>query len=138
MYSGSATGTDQSFSYNRLFDLRAANITIGPNTVLSYWIYPQDGFLGAIGRSSTHVALDIIFTDGSSVRDSGVVDQGGVRLHPQHQGDGGHLIANQWNQVTAALGARLAGRTIDHLLVGYDQPGGAGQFRGYIDDIRIQ
>ena len=138
MYSGSATGTDQSFSYNRIFDLRAANIVIGPNTVLSYWIFPQDGFLGAVGRNSTHVALDIIFTDGSNLRDSGVVDQGGVRLHPQYQGDSGHLIANQWNQVTAALGARLAGRTIDHLLVGYDQPGGVGQYRGYIDDIRIQ
>ena len=138
MYSGSDNDTGQSFSYNRLYDLRGANTTIGPNTALSYWIYPQDAFMGAIGRNSTHVAIDIIFTDGSSLRDSGVVDQYGVRLHPQYQGDGGHLIANQWNHVTATLGSLLAGKTIDHLLVGYDQPGGSGQFRGYIDDISIQ
>ena len=138
MYSGSDNDTGQSFSYNRIFDLRGRTVTIGATSTLSYWIYPQDAYLGAGGRNSVHVAIDIIFSDGSSLRDSGVVDQFGVRLHPQYQGDGGHLIANQWNLVTAALGARLAGRTIDHLLVGYDQPGATGQYRGYIDDLVIQ
>jgi hypothetical protein len=38
--------------------------------------------------------------------------------------------------VTAALD-RLAGKTIRRVDVGYDQPGGSGGYRGYIDDLAI-
>jgi glucose/arabinose dehydrogenase len=137
MYSGWDTNANQSFAYNKVFDLRGKNITIKPSTTLSYWIYPQNGFVGAVGRNSVHVAIDMIFSDGSDLRDSGAVDQYGVRLHPQYQGDGGHLAVNTWNHVISTIGATVAGKTIDHILVGYDQPANTGPYRGYIDDIQI-
>ncbi len=137
LYSGKGAKTSQSYSYNKVFDLRGKNITVRPATTLSYWMYPQNGVVGANGRDSAHVAIDIIFTDGSTLRDSGAVDQYGIRLHPQYQGDGGRLAVNAWNHVVSNIGAKLAGKTIDRLLVGYDQPGAGGPYRGYIDDIQI-
>ncbi len=137
MYSGNDSSTTQSYAYTKVFDLRGKNITITPTTTLSYWVYPQDGFVGAIGRNSVHVSIDMIFVDGSDLRDSGAVDQYGVRLHPQYQGDGGHLAVNAWNHIVSNIGANVAGKTIDHILVGYDQPANTGPYRGYIDDIQI-
>ena len=137
MYSGNDSSTMQAYAYNKVFNLRDKNIVITPTTTLSYWVYPQDGFVGAIGRNSVHVAIDMIFVDGSDLRDSGAVDQYGVRLHPQYQGDGGHLAVNAWNHIVSTIGAKIAGKTIDHILVGYDQPVNTGPYRGYIDDIQI-
>lgn len=137
LYSGYGAKARQSFAYNKVFNLRGKNITVTPATTLSYWIYPQNGAVGANGRDSTHVAIDIIFTDGSNLRDSGAVDQYGVRLHPRYQGEGGRLIVNAWNHVVSNIGAKRAGKTIDRLLVGYDQPRAGGPYRGYIDDIQI-
>ena len=42
---------------------------------------------------------------------------------------------NAWSQVVCNVGQKLAGKTIDKILVAFDRPGGKGQFRGYIDDI---
>jgi hypothetical protein len=126
MYSGNDTSAVQSYSYNRVFDV---HLPVAADTVLSYWIYPQQ-------RNGTHVAVDLRFTDGSYLRNSAVVDRSGVRVHPNLQGRGGRLVANQWNLVEADL-AGLAGRTIDEVHLGYDQPAGTGTFRGYVDDIRV-
>jgi len=136
MYSGSATDANESNAYNKIFDLRSQNITIGANTTLSYWIFPQQTDLTS-GNNSTSVAIDIIFTDGSALRDSGAVDQYGVQVHPQFQGQGGHLTPNAWNHVISIIGQHVAGKTIDHLLVGYDHAGSIGGYRGYIDDIQM-
>jgi len=52
---------------------------VGPNTTLTYWIYPQSAATSGLvsGSNSSCVAVDLIFTDGSNLRDSGVVDQNG-------------------------------------------------------------
>lgn len=126
MYSGSDNSATQSYSYQRVF---AADLPVGPSTVLSYWIYPQQA-------TGTFVAVDLQFSDGSALRDSGAVDQFGVRAHPQLQGEGGRLVVNQWNLVRVGLGA-LAGRTVTRVDVGFDRPTGTGPFRGYVDDIAI-
>ncbi len=126
MYSGNDTSATQSYSYNRVFDV---HLPVARDTVLSYWIYPQQ-------HNGTHVAVDLRFTDGSYLRNSSVVDRSGVRVHPNLQGAGGRLVANQWNLVEADLAA-VAGRTIDEVHLGYDQPAGTGLFRGYVDDIRV-
>ena len=60
-------------------------------------------------------------------------DQNGNQLHPAHQC--GHLTLNQWNQVTSKIGAVAAGKTAERIDLGYDQPGGNGTYRGYVDDI---
>jgi hypothetical protein len=76
----------------------------------------------------------MVFTDGTDLRDSGVQDQYGNQLHPAHECN--HLIPDQWNYVTADL-SRLSGKTISRIDIGYDQPGVAGNYSGYVDDIKI-
>jgi predicted alpha-1,2-mannosidase len=129
MYSGMDLDGVRSFSYNRLFDV---NIPVAAGTKLSYWIYPQSS-----ASNSAWVAVDLLFTDGSSLRDSGALDQHGVRVHPQFHGEGGFLKPDSWNNVSSNIGQWAAGKTIAHILVGYDRPDATGGFRGYVDDIQI-
>jgi len=138
MYSGNDTGATGSFVYDKIFDASARAIAIGPTTTLSYWIYPQSSATSPVpvyGSNSACVAIDMIFGDGSNLRDSGVTDQNGVRLHPGLQCR--HLTLNTWNHVVAVLGTKLAGKTINRINVGYDQAANTGGYRGYIDDISI-
>ncbi len=126
MYSGSDNSATQSYSYAELF---STDLPVTARGVLSYWIYPQQ-------VTGEYVAVDLQLTDGSDLRDSGAVDQYGVRAHPQYQGQGGHLAPNTWNLVRVSL-APLAGRTISRIDVGFDRPTGTGTFRGYVDDLTI-
>lgn len=137
MYSGDAQNSAADFAYMRIFDLSGDNVTVGPNTTLSYWIYPQSSATNNLvsGSNSTCVAIDLIFSDGSNLRDSGAVDQNGNRAHPAYQC--GHLTLDSWNQVTVKLGSVANGKTILRIDEGYDQPNSTGGYRGYIDDISI-
>ncbi|BCJ49673.1 hypothetical protein Asp14428_11480 [Actinoplanes sp. NBRC 14428] len=126
MYSGNDLSASGSYSYMRVFD---THLRLSAASVLTYWIYPQQA-------NGTYVAVDLSFTDGTSLRDSGAADQYGVRAHPQFQGEGGRLAVNRWNLVRVNLGA-LAGRTVDRVHLGYDQPAGTGPFRGYVDDLAV-
>lgn len=131
MYSGTDTSAaGPSYSYNKVFDV---HIPVTSTTELSYWIYPQ----AVSGNNSAYVSIDLFCTDGSSVRDSGAVDQWGVRVHPAFQGAGGKLSPNQWNLVRSKIGTWLAGKTIYRIYMAYDQPQNTGPYRGYIDDISI-
>ncbi|MBB5868772.1 lysophospholipase L1-like esterase [Allocatelliglobosispora scoriae] len=126
MYSGNDTSATQSYAYAQLFDV---HIPVTSRTELSYWLYPQQA-------NGTYTAVDLLFTDGTALRDSGVVDQFGVRVHPAFQGRGGRLALNQWNRVRASL-AGVTGKIIDQIRVGYDQPAATGPFRGYLDDVTV-
>jgi alpha-L-fucosidase 2 len=86
-------------------------------------------------NNSTCVAIDMIFTDGSTLRDSGAVDQNGNRLHPAYQC--GHLTLDAWNHVTVNLATNDANKQINRILVGYDHPNSTGGYRGYVDDLTI-
>lgn len=139
VYSGNATSSDSTdFAYSKVFDLGQQSIMVGSNTILSYWIYPQSSqtFGGLSGNNSSCVALDLLFTDGTNLRDSGAVDQNGNRVHPASQC--GHLTLDSWNQVVVNLGASANGKTINRIDVGYDQLAHTGSYRGYIDDIQIR
>ncbi|GHJ49266.1 hypothetical protein Cs7R123_66080 [Catellatospora sp. TT07R-123] len=126
LYSGSDNSATQSYSYARIF---AADVPLTSRSVLSYWIYPQQA-------NGTFVGVDLQFSDGSALRDTGAADQYGVRAHPQFQGEGGHLAVNQWNLVRVNLGG-LAGRTVTRVDLGFDRPTGTGTFRGYLDDLTL-
>jgi alpha-L-fucosidase 2 len=138
MYSGSADGTG-AHAYMKVFDLSSSPLAIGTAKTLSYWIYPQSSattpYVPAGSDDSTCVAIDMIFTDGSTLRDSGAVDENGNRIHPADQC--GHLTLDTWNHVTVNLATDNSNKQINRILVGYDQPGGSGGYRGYIDDISI-
>ncbi len=137
IYSGDATNSTRSYAYMKVFDLSSKNIVVGPHTTLSYWIYPQSNTttLYASGSNSTCVAVDMLFTDNSNLRDSGAVDQHGNRIHPTDQC--GHLTMNQWNLVTSDIGSVLAGKTISRLDVGYDESGNTGDYHGFLDDLSL-
>lgn len=129
LYSGAATGAPTDYAYTEIFDTSAHPPKIDDNTVLSYWIYPQ------YTDNSTCMALDMVFRSGKALRNLGAVDRNGNTLNPSSQC--GHLVLNQWNLVTAKIGAVAAGQTPLRIDLGYDQPGGDGSYRGYIDDISL-
>jgi hypothetical protein len=126
MYSGTAGGAVPCYCYFQVFDV---TIAITGSTRLAYWIYPQQD-------NGCYVAVDFICTDGTTLRDSGSVDQNGASMHP-NAGHGGAIRPNEWSQIVCNVGQKLAGKTIDKILVAFDRPGGRGQFRGYIDDIVV-
>jgi predicted GH43/DUF377 family glycosyl hydrolase len=129
LYSGDATGAAADYAYTKVFDLSAHPPAIDAGTTLSYWIYPQGP------AASTCVALDMVFADGTALRNLGATDQNGDRLHPASQC--GHLAVGQWNHVTASIGAVAAGKTPARIDLGFDEPGGSGTYRGYVDDISL-
>jgi hypothetical protein len=124
MYAGADQSASQSYAYLKVFDV---NLAVSSTTKLSYWIYPQSA-------NATCVSIDMVFTDGSTLRDSGVKDQNNDRLHPALQC--GKTTVNAWNNVRSELGS-LAGKTIDRIIVGYDQAPNTGLYRGHIDDLEI-
>ncbi|MEV0901161.1 LamG domain-containing protein [Actinoplanes sp. NPDC049802] len=135
LYSGKDNSATRSFAYTKAYDLR--HLKIQKESVLSYAVYPQSTATSTMvsGSNSTCVAIDIVFTDGTNVRDSGVSDQDGNRAHPAHQC--GKLTMDAWNEVIVPIGRIAAGKQIDALDIGYDQPLNTGGYRGYVDDIKI-
>jgi hypothetical protein len=135
MYSGKDNSATKSYAYMKAFSLR--NLKIRPGSVLSYWVFPQSVTSNAnvTGSNSTCVAVDLTFTDGTNLRDSGATDQNGNRAHPLYQC--GKLTLDTWNQVIVPLGTVANGKTVDTLDVAYDQAAGTGGYRGYVDDLAI-
>jgi hypothetical protein len=125
MFSGDDQDASVSYSYMKVFDV---NIAVTANTSLEYWIYPQSG-------NATCVGVDLVFTDGSVLRNMGATDQNGRSMHPN--GRCGAMTVNAWNQVKGSIGGVAGGKTIDRINIVYDQGGSTGTFRGYVDDIRI-
>ena len=94
----------------------------------------ESGASSMAGRNSTCVAVDIIFTDGTALRNLGVKDQFGNTLNPA--GECNHLQPDQWNYVTVGLSS-ISGKTVSRIDVGYDQPGASGNYGGFVDDITL-
>jgi hypothetical protein len=139
MYSGLDTSAATSYAYLKVFDLSRQPLKVGPSTTLSYWVFPQSGATSPVpvsGANSSCVAVDLIFSDGTNLRDSGAVDQHRNRLHPAAQC--GHLALDSWDYVTSNLGAVVAGKSIIRIDVGYDQPANTGGYRWYVDDLSIR
>ena len=141
MYSGLAKGgtTTHAYAYLKVYDVSTNPVPVGTAKTLSYWIYPQshatNTFVATGSKLSECVGVDLIFTNGSTLRDSGAVDQNGNRAHPFSQC--GHLTLDTWNHVTVNLATNNANKQIARILVGFDEAGGTGGYRGYIDDLAI-
>src|SRR5215207_4257514 len=132
-YAGHHQADGRAFSYNRVF---AVDVRVTPATELSYEIFP-DFELDDLSYPSTYAAVDLAFTDGTYLSDLGATDQHGATLSPQGQGASKTLYTNQWNFKRSRIGAVAAGKTIDRILVGYDNPDGPADFGGWIDDLTI-
>lgn len=137
MYSGGAEGDAQDYAYMKVFDLSSDPLRVTKNTTLSYWIYPQSSAhqAGVTGDNSSCVAVDLVFSDGTALRDLNVTDDQGNALTPR--GQCGHLTLDSWNHVSADIGAAASGKSIARIDIGYDQPGSSGGYRGYIDDLAL-
>ncbi|MFC7273101.1 S1 family peptidase [Paractinoplanes rhizophilus] len=136
MYSGYDNSATESYAYLKAFDMASQPVRAG--TVLSYWVYPQSnsGSWGlATGGNSACVGIDLIYTDNSSLRDSGAVDTRGISAHPAKHC--GNLTLDKWNQVVVPIGKTANGKRIARLAIAYDQPANTGGYRGYVDHISV-
>ncbi len=108
-------------------------LPVEADTELSYVIFPDH----TDGYSSTYVAVDLAFDDGTYLSELGATDQLGFELSPRGQGESKALYVNQWNRRAARIGEVAEGKTITKILLGYDRPHGSPEFSGWIDDIEI-
>ncbi len=132
-YSGSHKAEGHGWSYNKIFDV---DLPVVGGSELSYKVQPQ--FMrGDLKYPSTNVAVDLAFTDGTYLSQLGAVDQYGFGLSPQGQGASKVLYTNQWNLVRSQIGTVAKGKTIDRILVGYDNASGPGSLQGWLDDIKV-
>jgi lysophospholipase L1-like esterase len=125
-YSGISNGGNQTNIFYTLFEEK---INVSEDTFLSYWIYPEQD-------NGRFMGIDFLCTDGTTLRDSGAVDERGRSLHPGG-GHGGDIPLNEWTEISSNIGKQLKGKTIDKIMIAYDRSGSQGQFSGYIDDIKI-
>jgi predicted alpha-1,2-mannosidase len=133
-YAGTHVADGRGYSYNKIFDV---DVPVGSSTELSYLIYP-DFVDDDLSYPSTYASLDLVFTDGTSLSDLGATDQHGATLSPRGQHASKTLYTNQWNYKRSRIGAVAAGKTIDRILVAYDNPDGPTEFGGWIDDVKIE
>ena len=132
-YSGGHTAEGRGYAYDKVFDV---DLEVTRNSELSYLIFPELTN-NDLGYPSTYAAVDLAFTDGTYLSELRALDQQEYDLDPQGQGATKSLYANQWNRKVSDIGAVARGKTIDRILVGYDNPKGTHLFNGWIDDIRI-
>ncbi|MFF5289162.1 GH92 family glycosyl hydrolase [Paractinoplanes globisporus] len=134
-YAGGAQTDGRSYATDKLYDV---NIPVGPKTELSYKIFPE---LTAedLQYPSTYAAIDLHFTDGTYLSGRSPVDQHGYALTAAGQGASKVLYADEWNAVRSDLGAVANGKTIDRILLAYDNPNAtaATRFQGWIDDLTV-
>jgi predicted alpha-1,2-mannosidase len=134
-YAGSAEADGRSYATNRLFDV---HLPVGPKSRLSYKIFPE---LTAedLRYPSTYAAIDLHFTDGTYLSERSAVDQHGHPLTASGQGASKVLYADEWNAVQSDIGAVANGKTIDRILLAYDNPGAtaATRFQGWLDDVTV-
>ncbi|WP_078943323.1 GH92 family glycosyl hydrolase [Streptomyces aureus] len=133
-YAGTHKGDGRAYSYNKVFDV---NVAVGRDTELSYRVFPSMAD-GDRDYDATNVAVDLVFTDGTSLSSLNAVDQHGFALTPQGQGAAKVLYVNQWNNVASRIGSVAAGKTVDRILLAYDSPKGPAKFRGWLDDVALR
>jgi len=95
---------------------KGLNVKINDDTKLGFMINPKDAV-------SSHISVDLKFTDGTQLRNLGAVDQYGIGLNPKALGDGGKIIPGQWNYEEAALGPVAKGKIVSDILFGFQADG---------------
>jgi hypothetical protein len=125
-YSGSQTATGRGYAYDKVLDV---DVPVTASSELSYKLFPEPTG-NDLRNPSTYAAIDLRFTDGTYLSRLGDFD-------PSAQGASKRLYANQWNSVKTRIGSVAAGRTIDRILIGYDNPDGPADFSGWVDDVAV-
>lgn len=122
-FTGYDNSESESYCSFTTFDV---DIPVSSDMHLSFWTYP-------LNENGRYASLDLLMTDGSRVRNLDLKDVNGLSMQPSR----GRGMVNAWTQTVCNIGQWLNGKTIDKILVTYDQPSNTGDFSGYIDDIII-
>jgi predicted alpha-1,2-mannosidase len=130
---GKHVATGRAYSYNKIADV---DVPVTKDTELSYLIFPEFT-RDDLSNPATYTAVDLIFTDGTSLSNLKPVDQHGAPLTTTGQGVSETLYTSQWNAKRSRIGAVAAGKTIDRIIVAYDKKAGPTSFRTWFDDITI-
>ena len=120
------------YCYYQLYDGSFAGYTpiaITADTRLSYWIYNKKD---AQDKGNTHVSIDMIFNDGTALRNKGIADQRGILMHPAYR----NVEFDEWTYVEADLSS-LAGLTINEIRVGFDTGANGEHYQAFIDRLKI-
>ncbi|MFI2364462.1 GH92 family glycosyl hydrolase [Promicromonospora sp. NPDC019610] len=135
-YDGGHQADGPAHATNVLYD--DVDVRVGRDTRLSWKIFPE--LLGDLQYPSTSASVDLRFTDGTYLSDLGARDAHGTAATAAGQGAGKILYADQWNSVRVDLGSVARGKTVDQVLLGYDNDGGtaATKFAGWLDDVAIE
>ncbi|WP_422115209.1 hypothetical protein [Brachybacterium sp. UNK5269] len=92
---------------------------VRPGDVLRWFVHPvldADHTWGA-----THVAVDLVFEDGTRLSEFEPRDQYGTLATARGLGEGRILYADQWNDVQVSL-EQVVGRTVGEVLLAVDVP----------------
>lgn len=104
---------------------------------LSYFIFPDCATADTdLSYTSHFVALDLTFSDGSTLSSLSLPDQNGHPVTPYAQGATRSLFTREWNYIEVDLSA-ACGKTITAITLGYDKEFGTGEIFTYVDDIRL-
>ncbi len=141
--SGVHQGSEEAYSQNVVYD--NLSIPVNEDTRLSYLVFPQwdgDDYAYDYDYTSSYVAVDLHFTDGTYLSQLNAVDQYGNRVEAAAQGESKYLCSRQWNHVYSDIGDVANGKTIDRILISYHNPSNPkdtdAPFRAYFDDISIK
>ncbi len=122
--SGQPDASAQALAYYAIYD--NVNLEVKPDTVLRYYWRGDT-------PSSLYTGIDLIFTDGSTLRDSGVVDTSGNNMHPAAAKN----APNHWWKIEGNIGQKLAGKTIKTILFAFDRTGAKTPVKAAVDAIEI-
>ena len=120
---GNADEREHSFVYYRVAE---GPVVVHADTVLTYWLKPSNAL-------SRHVGVDLLLSDGSTLRDRGVTDTDGVVAHPGSE----RGVVDEWKRIEVPIGRHLAGATIAGVLLAFDARPGFGPFEALVDDLAI-
>ena len=118
--------------YDNLF------LNVSKNTRLTYHVFPS--MLGDrydCNYTQTYFGIELEFSDGSFLSDTGAKDTNGTGVSASDQGNSRILYTHQWNRINVELGKYAFGKTIKSVIITYDNPIGNGCFATYFDKIEI-
>lgn len=139
--SGQHTDAGEGHAYNELFV--DVDIPINKDSHLSYVMFPaiigSADFDYDYSYTPMYMAIDLQFTDGTYLSDLTPKDRNGNILSPEEQGKSRTLTYHQWNKISANIGQVAEGKTVEKILVGYENSDKeeAAEFLAYFDDIEI-
>ena len=133
-YSGGHTAEGRGYAYDKVFDV---DIDVTRTSELSYLIFPELTN-NDLDYPSTYAAVDLAFTDGTYLSELRALKTSRSTTSTRRARAPASRSTPTSGTARSPTSARSrAGKTIDRILVGYDNPKGTHLFNGWIDDIRI-